>query len=161
MKVIDLHTREELRPAGVAPAGDDVTRTLQAIRGVLRSSGDLVPDDEAIVGAVLGAAIGAERDGLRAHLDALVQQGLLRRVFVGREGHLALVSSPRPPAARVAPPGTAPAPPPPTLEVVVFQTRLKIDLETERVLLFRVSIVVFTILAFVLLRAVLLDLLGY
>jgi hypothetical protein len=161
VKVIDLHTREELRPEGVARAGDDVTRTLQAMRGVLRGSGDLLPDDEAIVGAVLGAALGAERAGLRAHLDALVQQGLLRRVFVGSEGHLALASSPREPAAPggVRDPALDPAPAP--LDVEIFQTRLKIDMESERVLLYRVGIVVFTILAFVLLRAVVLDLLGY
>jgi hypothetical protein len=174
--VIDLRTRQPRRPAGEAPAGEEVTRTLRAIRSVLRSPGDLVPDDDAIVGAVLGAALGAERAGLRGHLDALVDQGLLRRVFVGREVHLALVASPKEPKAAgeqggepAAPAAVAVTPAPaavtgaPTVDpkVFVFQTRLKIDVELERALLYRVSIVIFGILAFVLLRAVVLDALGY
>jgi hypothetical protein len=158
MKVIDLATREPRRqPEGVS---GEVTRTLHALRGLLRGQGDLVPDDETILPRLLGASGGASGAELRAHLDTLVQQGRLRRIIIGREHHLALGRGPRELIAVEEERGAA-APDPQTATVTQFQTQLKVDVETERLLLYRVGIVVVAILALVLVRAIGLDLLGY
>lgn len=110
------------------------------IRSLLRGESDLAPDDPALLIMVLSSP--ASADDWRAGIDALLATGKLRRLIVGRQPHLALcpqrpvtlaaVSSPK--GAESSAPPDAPA----EAKDEAFDLEIAIDVERERLLLYRV-----------------------
>lgn len=112
-----------------------------AIRSLLRGKSDLAPDDPALLVMVLSSPASVE--DWRAGIDTLLTTGKLRRLIVGQQPHLALpVERSRAPAAGPTLRAVAEARPPDEAPAVdkdeAFDLEIAIDIERERLLLYRV-----------------------
>jgi hypothetical protein len=145
-------------------------RLLATLRGLLRTPASLLPGDPVILQYLIGRAQWPDANALRMQLAALIRAGELRCVYIDREPHLAL---PRESSAADgddmhAANQLATVPPAESRATIIeqpvpnalpdgaasdFQLRVEVDIETERVLLYRVALVVSGIVALVLLRA--------
>lgn len=162
----------------------DLTQTLQTLRLLLPAPGDLLPEDPQIVMRQWPSGTGVDLAEVPQRLQRLLALGLVRRVIIGRERHLCLdrgdasgptllepaaPSNPAPASPTTkspAPANPAPANPAPAAPAAVptesseehrrFRTQLLADIETERVLLFRVGIVLELLGLLTLLRHILL-----
>jgi hypothetical protein len=157
----------------------DLTQTLQTLRLLLPAPGDLLPEDPQIVMRQWPGGSGVDLAEVPQRLQRLLALGLVRRVIIGRERHLCLergdVKSPtaQEPAAPSSPATPNPAAPNPATpnpatplpgtspteaseEKRRFRAQLLADVETERVLLFRVGIVLELLGLLTLLRHILL-----
>jgi hypothetical protein len=163
-RVVNLLAERRRRKGRSASQSDSVDPLLTALRARLRAPGDLIPDDAGIVRGLLSDAVTCDEAELRVRLDHLADRGWLRQVVVGRERHLALGQPPpttsepaQPASADPAPASAASDKPAPEVEAPAddgFQLRVEIDIETERVLLYRVGLVVSALVAIVLLRGI-------
>lgn len=112
-----------------------------AIQSLLRGESDLAPDDPALLAMVLSS--GASAEDWRAGIDDLLASGQLRRLIVGQEPHLALALE-RPRLASVPALGLSPEANAAPGEAVgelkdeAFDLEIAIDVERERLLLYRV-----------------------
>ena len=111
-----------------------------AIRSLLRGESDLAPDDPALLVMVLSSPASVE--DWRAGIDELLTAGRLRRLIVGQQAHLALC--PQRPLALAARPSPHAVESNLSDEASVvdkdeaFDLEIAIDVERERLLLYRV-----------------------
>lgn len=164
MTVIDIRARrrgaKSEAPTLSKPDKQEPSNVLEHLRGLLKATGDVVPDDTDILRRLLrdqGLVITAV--DLGTELDELVKSGHVRRVVIGCERHIALgvaeTTSERAPALGSVTPAAV------AIGREDFDAELAIDVETERLLLYRVAVVILSIVGFVLVRAVVLEMLGY
>ena len=122
------------------------SQTAQSLGEILSDPSMVIPDD-----LVLIQSLTNDYECTRDDLSELIESGWLRRVVVGREPHLALnsrkmcTSVPVPRSSDFATP-----------ENDAFRQRVLLDVESERIVLYRVVIVVQAIAAMVLTRSLLL-----
>ncbi len=139
---------------------------LRVLRVHLASSGALLPEDPEIL-AALGRCFGAGAPSSRdwaLGIQRMLAQGVLERVIVGRCAHLCW--SRRSEASVPGPegPGDEREPGSPDLEGTSetsrdFERRVQLDVEKERLLLYRTSAAFALVVHFMLLRELLLALL--
>lgn len=153
------------------------------MRQILAESGPLLPHDSGLLVVLWPTSTPPTPASLSGHVDALLHRGLLRRVIVGTEPHLALprpsrelegyeheLSSPNSSnnpttewpntdagTKELAVPPSQPPSESTTLSTEqsddkAFGLRLEIDTETERVLLYRVAVVLMAIGSLTILR---------
>jgi hypothetical protein len=154
-QVTDASKEPGSGPASAAtPARLGVPRDLAApyaaLCEVLTQTQGLVPEDPSVLAKLWppGFAKSLGLGTLEADIERLVHLGFVRRVFIGTEPHLLLPAAPGPDLAKRAEPApTAAASEDP--ERQVFELQVRVDTETERVLLYRVLLIVLVIGGFV------------
>lgn len=101
----------------------------ERILGALTGEGELLPADPALLRAALGTD--APTAKVATAVDTLLAEGVVRRLVVGREPHLALSVRAR----------ELPAPSKPADSDADFDLEVAVDVEHERVMLYRVLLV--------------------
>lgn len=149
---------------------DELRPVLATLRELLREPGDLLPADDDIVVRQWPRDAKVDPKQVPGLLRRLVALGVLRKVVLGREVHLCLaantgaVSLPQA-SPDATPDGAGPAKSEThddessdakTAEQRLFQLQMIADVETERVLLFRVGIVLELLFLLTLLRQIVL-----
>lgn len=154
-------------PRGVTrlPLAPDLAALLDVLHRYLRQPGDLLPADPVILSRLWGDGAPTPPLEVGSRLEALVGLGLVRRIFVQREPHIALprahqATPAERPEAPVAEPRATIAPSSSTERSADFERLVTLDVERERVLLYRIAIVLEVLVAAVLLRALALTWLG-
>lgn len=150
-------------------AFDDLEGVLEARIGVVTmfgTVGNVLPADPAVLAAVWPTAPRPQVRDIASAVDALIADGAVRRIVLGAEPHLVAVPRNDAEVSRCstmeqsAEPPPAPAPPRPVEPPVDLADErdalaLAIDVEQERLVLYRVAIVVQVVLALVFLRGLL------
>ena len=160
MKLILAGKESAESPQGSAmPA--ELAAALDSLRTLLPQPGDVLPDDLDIITRLWPRDSRIEARSARAVLQRLLAVGLLRRVVIGSERYLCLAKDPEPVSPAVtARPSAATEKLPRLLDEEeqqkLFQLQLVADVETERILLFRVGIVLELLALLTLLRHALL-----
>lgn len=140
------------QPPAASPARLGVPRDLSpvhaALSEVIGQAQGLVPEDAVILAKLWPPGFAKAPGTLAADIDRLVHLGLVRRVFIGAEPHLLLPPAAPPERSKQASKEQAPlaAEDP---ERQVFELQVRVDTETEGVLLYRVLLVVLVIAGFV------------
>lgn len=133
-------TTPSLRVVTDAPRANHASVVWNALQPLLRATNDLAPDDPVLLITVLCSSVSAE--SWRAGIDALVVTGELRRVFVGQQAHLALPAERLPrgfsPLSTSDDANAAANPPSSEAKDETFELEIAIDVERERLLLYRV-----------------------
>lgn len=182
MTAIDIRSRrkpalEAMARAGQLAAAVGDGGTLEFLQSLCKESGDILPDDVDILLRLAPHETLLHAERLRQDIDQLVRGGQLRRIVVGHQFHLAF--GPGEFRGEMIPAGE-PTPFGPdsgairdavcrepvhrdveAQEAAEFDLMIALDIETERILLYRVSLVILSILGFVLLRSLVLETLGY
>ena len=155
-------------PSGaVAELPPELAATMETLQALLPQPGDLLPCEPVVILRQWPATSATPAPQVLRRLQQLVALGLVRQVILGCERYFCLAATPpaisSPPTEtdpRQAAPAPAPPPaakPPPDPEQERFQLQLRIDVEAERVLLFRVGIVLELLALLTLLRQILLT----
>lgn len=144
---------KEPSPAGhsvsaASPARLGVPRDLAPLHAalceVLAQAQGLVPEDSTVLTKLWPPGFSKSLGTLEADIERLVHLGFVRRVFIGTEPHLLLPPSTTPERPQEQSTGKADDP-----ERQVFELQVRVDTETERVLLYRVFLIVLVIGGFV------------
>jgi len=140
-------------PASPARLGvpRDLAPLYAALSELITRAEGLAPEDSTVLTKLWPAGFSKPLGTLRSDIERLVHLGLVRRVFIGTEPHLVLpaFATQEPVAAERAlgvSTDTAKANDP---ERDVFELQVRVDTETEGVLLYRVLLVVLVIAGFV------------
>lgn len=155
-------------PSGaVAELPPELAATMETLQALLPQPGDLLPCEPVVILRQWPATSATPAPQVLRRLQQLVALGLVRQVILGCERYFCLAatapaisSPPTETEPRQAAPTPAPPPaakPPPDPEQERFQLQLGIDVEAERVLLFRVGIVLELLALLTLLRQILLT----
>jgi hypothetical protein len=164
MRLTLLHNDQ--KPPPQEAIADELRPILSTLRTLLPEPGDLLPADDAIIMRQWPRDEGIDVSQVPALLARLVSIGLLKRVVIGREAHLCLCRAPavvkkespieQTKSPTENPPDEAPKTAPASAEHRLFQLQMIADVETERVLLFRVGVVLELLGLITLLRQILL-----
>jgi DNA-binding Lrp family transcriptional regulator len=132
-------------------------RLLHQIRARLPAGRGLLPADPALLGPLLGLVDSEEE--IQKQLEQLIEEGVVRRVLVGTEPHLALGRTRRlthliavSANATVSQPVKKVKRRDRELQKLISQ-----DQEAERIILLRVGVVIFALIALLLIRALALE----
>lgn len=167
MRIVTLQHERTSQADAALPA--ELRPIVAALRRLLPEPGDLLPADDQIILRLWPRDLEIDCTQVPSLLDRLVVLGVLRRVIIGREAHLCLSRVPNrakesgPAAATIqisAPSQSEATQEDPqeekNAEHRLFQLQMTADVETERVLLFRVGIVLEFLGLLTLLRQILL-----
>lgn len=157
-------------PSGaIAELSPELAATMETLQALLPQPGDLLPCEPVVILRQWPATSATPAPQVLRRLQQLVALGLVRQVILGCERYFCLAATapaisspptetePRQAAPAPAPPPAPAAKPPPDPEQERFQLQLAIDVEAERVLLFRVGIVLELLALLTLLRQILLT----
>lgn len=127
---------------------------LTGLKCLMPHPGDMLPADPEILQRLWPRSSELQPASAVRLIERLQALGLVRRLIVGREPHLCLGESLPPPMAALQESSTA-RPQPEAADLAAnhhFQLQLAMDVESERILLYRVGIVLALLGLFVLMR---------
>ncbi len=159
--------KEKTATASTSALPPELGQVLSSLRVLLPQAGDLLPDDDAILLHLWPRDCVSDPKQVPILVRRLLALGYLRKVIVGREAHLCLAQDPALPqaSAETAIQTESHEQSAPQIDAKqerdhaeqrLFQLQMISDVETERVLLYRVAIVIELLALLTLLRQLLL-----
>ena len=153
LNLIHLHSETKpVRSFGEVPSSQQLHDVRQGLEELLSSQGMLVPADcDLLFELWPSSGICPEKSILRMCIDQLISDGEYRKVIVGREAHLTLGNK-RKIAKQIQQTQSNEIHEPEDVDSQLFNLQVSIDVEHERVLLYRILLVLGGIGALLLLR---------